>query len=249
VSVRRSFMAVIIALGLIVIIGLVILSPLALTELAHLRSNWLQLSEIGQTYGAVSALLTSLALVGVIFSLLYQSRNNQNAREQTIRSLQFELIRLAMGDASLMTAAGAPWDLDIPADSSSIRQFLYVQVWVSFLSSNYMIGELPESSVRHLAAHEIFRSEAGRNYWRAVGQVQISNSKGPRKRFFRILDDEYNKAISSGVPIARPIKVSDPSTVHTASRAKVAQQLLPFVAATITGIIAGRLWQHRKKST
>jgi uncharacterized membrane protein len=242
-------MVAIMVLGLIVIIGLVVLSPVALTELAHLRSNWLQLSEIGQTYGAVSALLTSLALVGVIFSLLYQSRNNQNAREQTIRSLQFELIRLAMGDPALMTAAGAPWDLDIPADSSSIRQFLYVQVWVSFLSGNYMIGELPESSVRHLAAHEIFRSQAGRNYWKAVGQVQISNSKGPRKRFFRILDDEYNKAISSGVPVARSIKVTEPSTGRAKSRAQAGRQLSKFVAATIIGIIAGRLWQHRKEGT
>jgi hypothetical protein len=46
-------------------IGLVVLSPFALTELAHFRINWLQLSNIGQTYGAVSALLSSFALVGV----------------------------------------------------------------------------------------------------------------------------------------------------------------------------------------
>jgi hypothetical protein len=38
---------------LIAIIGLVILSPFALAELLHFRHNWSQLSNIGQTYGAV----------------------------------------------------------------------------------------------------------------------------------------------------------------------------------------------------
>ena len=75
-----------------------------------------------------------------------------------------------------MTAGGAPWDLDIPSDSSSIRQFLYVQIWISFLGGNYTIGELPESAVRHIAAHELFRSEAGRNYWAAVGRVQTKTA-------------------------------------------------------------------------
>lgn len=131
VSFRRPL--ALLAIGLIAIIGLVIFSPLAISELAHFRMNWLQLSNIGQTYGAVSALLSSLALASVAVSLLYQSRDNQNAREQTTRMLQFELIRMAMSDPSLMTASGAPWDLDIPSDSSSIRQFLYVQLWVSFL--------------------------------------------------------------------------------------------------------------------
>ena len=94
VSFRRSL--ALLAIGLIAIIGLVIFSPFAITELAHFRMNWLQLSNIGQTYGAVSALLSSLALVSVVVSLLYQSRDNQNAREQTTRTLQFELIRMAM---------------------------------------------------------------------------------------------------------------------------------------------------------
>ncbi len=247
VSFRRPL--ALLAIGLIAIIGLVIFSPLAISELAHFRMNWLQLSNIGQTYGAVSALLSSLALASVAVSLLYQSRDNQNAREQTTRMLQFELIRMAMSDPSLMTASGAPWDLDIPSDSSSIRQFLYVQLWVSFLGGNYTIGELPESAVRHLAAHELFRSEAGRNYWAAVGQVQIKDSIGRRKLFFRILDDEYDKVMSSGIPAARPIEMSDASTEAIASsivRLKRIQHLPTLIAATTIGILAGRFW-HRQK--
>ena len=249
-SLRRSLPIALLTIGFITIIGLVILSPFALTELAHSRINWLQLSDIGQTYGAVSALLSSLALVGVIVSLLFQSRDNQNAREQTTRTLQFELLRMAMEDPSLMTAGGAPWDLDIPSDSSSIRQFLYVQIWTSFLGGNYTIGELPESAVRHIAAHELFRSEAGRNYWAAVGQVQIENSQGRRKQFFHILDDEYNKAMSSGIPPAKPIEVRDASAESPASsavRPKRTQQLYqPIAVAAAIGILLGRFWRHKE---
>ena len=250
-SLRRRFGVALLTIGLVAIIGLVVLSPLALTRLAHFKVNWLQLSNIGQTYGAVSALLSSFALVGVAVSLLYQSRDNQNAREQTTRNLQFELIRMAMGDPSLMTAGGAPWDLDIPSDSSSVRQYLYVQIWVSFLGGNFTIGELPESAVRHIAAHELFRSEAGRNYWAAVGQLQIANSTGRRKRFFRILDDEFNKAMSSGIPAAKPIRersAEAESLVSSIVQSKQIKQLcIPVVAMAISALAAG-LW-HRKAST
>jgi uncharacterized membrane protein len=250
VSLRRSLSVALLTMGLIAIGGLVILSPFALTELAHSRINWRQLSDIGQTYGAVSAMLSSLALVGVIVSLLFQSRDNQNAREQTTRTLQFELLRMAMEDPALMTAGGAPWDLDIPSDSSSIRQFLYVQIWTSFLGGNYTIGELPESAVRHIASHELFRSEAGRNYWAAVGQVQIANSRGRRKQFFHILDNEYNKTMSSGILPAKPIEVKDASAESLASsvvRSKRIQQLCePIAVAVAIGILLGRFWRHKR---
>lgn len=248
-SLRRSFPLVLLAIGLIAIVGLVILSPFALTELAGFRINWLKLSNVGQTYGAVSALLSSLALVGVAVSLLYQSRDNQNAREQTTRNLQFELIRMAMGDPSLMTASGAPWDLDIPSDSSSIRQFLYVQLWVSFLGGNFTIGELPESAVRHIAGHELFRSEAGRNYWAAVGQAQTANSGGRRRRFFHILDDEYRKAISSGIPTAKPIKASDTrveSLGSTTVRTKRTWQLSTLIATAAISVLVGAALAQRR---
>jgi hypothetical protein len=117
------------------------------------------------------------------------------------------------------------------------------------LGGNYTIGELPESAVRHLAAHEIFRSQAGRNYWAAVGQVQIEDSSGRRKQFFRILDNEYDKVMSSGIPVARPIEMGDASTEALASsviRLKRIQQLRTLIAATVIGILAGRFWYRQK---
>jgi hypothetical protein len=43
------------------VLALVLLSPLLLRQLGHIRGiNWTQLSNIGQTYGAASAILSQL---------------------------------------------------------------------------------------------------------------------------------------------------------------------------------------------
>jgi len=147
-SSRRPVLIVMMTTSLTIALGLVVLSPFALNVLAHQRQNWAQLSNIGQTYGAVSALLSSLALAGVIVSLLYQARDGRTAREQVTRTLHHELLKMEMDDPALMTAVGAPWGYPIPAESTAIRQHLYVQMWVTFLLGNYAIGETSEAQVR-----------------------------------------------------------------------------------------------------
>lgn len=236
-------------IGLIAIVGLVILSPFALALLTHFRHDWSQLSNIGQTFGAVSAVISSLALGGILASLLYQARSTRNAYEQMIRTLQLELIKLELADPSLMTAMGAPWDVDIPSDSKSIREFLYVQLWVSFWGGNYAIGDLSESAVRHFAAHELFRGKAGRVYWAAVGSLQMMNSTGRLNKFFGILDDEYKKVLSSGVPPARPVEVDNRLTKPSLTSAictKPVQQACIAAIAAFAGAAASRVWRDKR---
>lgn len=246
---RRHFLTAILSAALIAVIGIVALSPFALVALAHFRHDWNVLSNIGQTYGAVSALLSSLALGGIVVSLLYQARDSQNAREQTTRSLQRELIKMVMDDPSLMTAAGAPWGFNIPFESGAIREHLYIQMWVSFLAGNYTIGELSDETVRDLAARELFCSEAGRRYWTEVGKLQIAHSSGRRNRFFRILDGEYKELISSGVPVRSPVKTNETSATTQAPWApyiRPSQELSRIIAAAAIGVLAGRFWPRRK---
>ena len=246
---RRYFLTAVLSAALIAVIGLVVLSPFALVALAHFRHNWNVLSNIGQTYGAVSALLSSLALGGVVVSLLYQARDSQNAREQTTRSLQRELIKMVMDDPSLMTAAGAPWGFNIPSESDAIREHLYIQMWISFLAGNYTIGELSDETARDLAARELFCSKAGRRYWAEVGKLQIAHSSGRRNRFFRILDDEYRELISSGVPVRSPVKMTKASVstqVPQSAYIRPTQELSMAIAAAIIGVLVGRFWPRRK---
>lgn len=246
---RRSLLTAFITIILMAIVGLVIMSPFALAGIAHFRSDWGQLSNIGQTYGAISAILSALALGGILASLLYQGRDSR-IHEQMTRTFQFELIKLELEDPSLLAATGAPWGVDIPPDSASLRQFLYVQMWVSYLAGNYVTGQLSKSTARQYAALELFHGRAGRSYWAAVGQRQLANSKGRRNHFFRILDDEYKKAMSSGVSAAGPIQdgaAPVSSAVGPGIRLKSLERVCAFGVAAAIGMLAGRLWRCNRK--
>jgi hypothetical protein len=205
-SSRRILAVLLLSVLSCVIVCLVILSPLALTTLDHLQGNWPQLSNIGQTYGAVSALLSSIALGGVVVSLLFQARSNRTEREETTRSLHHDLMKMEMDDPGLMTAMGAPRGLPIPANAAAIRGFLYVRMWTTFLAGSFAIGEIAESDARYLAAHEIFGSQAGRDFYAAIGKAHVEHSTGRRQRFYEILNEEYSKVVSENIPVAEPVK-------------------------------------------
>lgn len=247
---RRSLLTVFISVILMAIVGLVILSPFALAGIAHFRGDWVRLSNIGQTYGAISAILSALALGGIVASLLYQARDSRIAHEQLTRTFQFELIKLELEDPSLMAAMGAPWGVDIPSDSASLREFLYVQMWVSYWAGSYVTGEMPASVLRNLASDELFRGRAGRAYWAAVGQRQVINSKGRRNNFFRLLDDEYEKVISSGVPVAGPIRGdngSSPSIKVSTINAKPLERAHVVAILALIGILVGWLFRCKNR--
>lgn len=245
---HRPIAIIALCFGLVIILGLVVISPLALDVFSGYRLNWPELSNIGQTYGAVSALLSSLALFGVIVSLLFQARDSRAAHEQVTRTFHFDLLKMAMDDPALMTAVGAPWGLPIPRESQRIRQHLYIQMWVSFLVGNYVIGESSESLVRYVAAHELFRSEAGRSYWEAIGRVELGLNRGRRRRFYSILDEEYTKVLAEGVPVSPPVESSRPSasarTMKTQRRRRLCQ--MGITAATVAGLLARCFWRHRR---
>jgi hypothetical protein len=96
-SQRRIFAlttAVIITLTALV---LVVFSPLALQAIASFPNlDWGKLSNVGQTYGAVSALLAAIAIVGVALSVLLQLRETRFNRLESGRSRHHELLRMAM---------------------------------------------------------------------------------------------------------------------------------------------------------
>ena len=84
---RRLLTTTLAGIAAIAFLALVILSPLALRALARsFDLNWSNLSNVGQTYSAVSALLTALALGGVVISLLYQAKDVSTACSQAIRT-------------------------------------------------------------------------------------------------------------------------------------------------------------------
>jgi hypothetical protein len=228
--IRRGFLLTLAMFMCLIAIALIIFLPLAFTRL----------SNVAKFYRTIPALVSSLALVGVAISLLYQARAGRTSREQAIRSLQQQLIKMEMDDPALMTAIGAPWGLPIPAVSESIRAHLYVHMWATFWAGNYVVGELNAAAVRGVARAELLSSKAGRAYWAAVRERVLSTNEGKYLRFARIVDAEYQKIIASKAPVADPVRTTNYADDLTTHRKAQVWHFLMIGAALITGLLAGR---------
>lgn len=240
VAVRRGILITLTVAMCLVAIGLIALYPFALRGLEGLSKDWAKLADVGQAYGAISALISSLALIGVAVSLLYQARAGHTAREQSIRTLQQELIRMEMDDPSLMTAVGAPWGLPIPSESAKIREHLYIHMWASFWAGNYAVGELTTAAVRGVVRAELLNSTAGRAYWAAVRENVLSTTVGKYRHFARIVDEEYKKVLAGNVQVADPVRITDRTDDPPSNRKRELLRLALAGATLLTWTLATR---------
>jgi hypothetical protein len=233
--IRRRFL-----FALTVFVGLIVITLVVLLPFAFVR-----FSNTGQFYTIISVSVSSLALVGVTISLLYQARAGRTAREQAIRSLQQQLIKMEMDDPALMTAMGAPWGLPIPAESARIRDYLYIHMWATFWAGNYVVGELNTAAVRGVARAELFSSKAGRAYWAAVRERVLSTNEGKYLRFARIVDEEYQRVIASNVPVADPVRSTNYIADSTTHRKAGLRNFVLIAVTLITGALVGRKLRQR----
>ena len=184
------------------VIAVVVASPLAMAQLGSLRGvNWAQLSEVGQTYGAASALLTGLALLGVVGSMVYQARTIKVSREQSYRDRHGRLVEMALDDPIYQRCWGSNPAAHPTRDH--YRQQVYLNLIVSNWEQNYVLGGFREHALRGSLAW-MFRGEAGRTFWAEARKVRLEMSESRRsRRFCRIVEEEYQKAVSSGPPIVQ----------------------------------------------
>ena len=110
----RWFWVAITTAASLIVLTLVVLSPVVLVQLGHLNKNWSQLSNIGQTYGAISALISSLALGGVVVSLTFQARDLRTTRNLNARNFQHQLVRMENGRSGSHDRHGRPVESSYP---------------------------------------------------------------------------------------------------------------------------------------
>jgi Family of unknown function (DUF6082) len=201
------------------VLALVAASPLALRQLASLRGvQWSQLSTIGQTYGAASALLTGLALIGVVGSMVFQVRAIRVSQEQATREQHARLVEMALTDPVYQRAWGGLYDMY--GSSDQYRQHGYINLIVSFWRDHYVLGDFRDHAMHGLAA-SLFRGEAGRGFWADTRDMRLETAEGGRdRRFCQIMEEEYQKAILAGPPAVKaeaspPELHADQRTLHS----------------------------------
>jgi hypothetical protein len=198
--VRRIALPISVVLASIAALVLVAVSPWALSVLADVHGmNWTELSNIGQSYSAAAALLSSLALVGVALSLVAQNRDAKVAREQAVRSLHTDLVRTGM-DPSLLRVVSSSRVHSAPGSELRARQRRYANLWVQYWASLHELGLMTEGDVRRHLRADLFSGDVGREYWRNIRDSSMPTGSRPNHRFYRIVDDEYEKSIEAGPP-------------------------------------------------
>jgi hypothetical protein len=211
---RRALITILLLIVIVLISTLVALSPLALNWLDGRAGDWERLSFIGQTYGAASAILSVLALIGVSVSLLLQAREAKATREQALRMLHADLMKMAMEDPLYRRAWGPFFESD---DNDGPREHMYVNLIVSQWAMEYELRTITDDHLRSIA-HVLFSGPAGRRYWHNVRDLRITSSSTRReRRFHEILDEEYGRAGASPVPLPAPPRSTRPRPPLTSS--------------------------------
>jgi hypothetical protein len=195
--------------GAAVILSLVLASPLLLRQLGHIRGiDWTRLSNVGQTYGAASAILSAVALIGISLSLVVQTRQAKAERIRIVRERHMELLRIMLDDPDLYTpVTGAQ-----ASPGVDIRQQLFATMWMNYSRMGFQMGVLSEKGLREETLRDVFRGEPMRTWWTNARQywMRYPDHSRPDRQFARITDEEYRKALAGGPPLVRARQDSSP---------------------------------------
>lgn len=210
----RSRTAIITLLTTVLVATIAVASPaaLALIDLGW-KPDWRHLADIGQAYGAASAIFSALAVAGVAASLIYQARALRLARIQAIRSTHRELLTHAMSQPEIFAPAVGfkSWK----ATSMKPEQYWFTTAFVGYLHSAFDAGIHTEKTLRNSAFPNLFASEMGRQWWKEAGRTWRNNHDSSKRRFARVADEAYTTAVAAGPPLpASTYLYDEPSTTR-----------------------------------
>jgi hypothetical protein len=205
---RRWPPSVLIAIGVVAMLLVLALSPLTLLAVDHFfPSDWGRLGNIGQAYGAVSALFAGVAVGGVSLSMVWQARQLRVSELQAQRMLQFEVMKLMINDPSLRA-------ISPPSTGSSVDEWkMHIVTNLLFVSllMGYEIREISPDSLRD-SMRSRFDSPFGRRFWPRVRESYASNATTTlRQQFIHIVDEEHERAMAKHSSESEDARTASPT--------------------------------------
>jgi hypothetical protein len=193
-TVRRLLVALIVASAFTVAMAGVLLIPFVLGNLLTSDGDYSRISDIGQAYGAASAMISAVALGVVVAGQIRQTRR---ARLQALSDMTDELVRLAMDEPMYRQC----WGARMAPEGIDEALFYYCNLMIKSWKTAWELRDLPEAQARAYLA-SFFQSEIPRLFWQQHGQWQLhAKLTSRRARFVMMINEEYLKAIHSGPPV------------------------------------------------
>lgn len=181
----------------------VVLSPTAIAETYRDDRDYSRAGDIGQAYGAASALLATVAL-GVVAATLYvQYRQLRSAHHQFL-SERREKLRQDTRNLSMLALNNPEyrqcWGPRVSPAHIDEGLFYYCSDIVKLWTDMWEIGELTELRAREYL-RAFFDSEVPRLFWAQHGNWhKFETSEDARDEFAELVNQEYLIAIRGGLP-------------------------------------------------
>lgn len=185
----------VIALAVVAALVLVFLSPLVLQSLGKMLPLDVEyLSKVGSSYGAISAILSGLALCFLAAGSGLQLRQTRITQLHAVRSMQLELLRISLSDPVYRGALGGNFQ---SKSQEKWQVHAYLNLWTMHFQMAFLTGAIEEAGVRAWARNELFDSHHGRKFWEEARPAYRAEQATRRhKRFFAILEDELREKLA-----------------------------------------------------
>jgi hypothetical protein len=142
-----------------ILLAAIVASPFALRLIAKINLDWVKLSNVGQAYGAVSALLSALAFIAISLALILQARQARETRDYAITERQSALLQLGLEHPRYLEVWGG-----FPGPSGIDRDLIvYANLIMNYHVLWYSTHKGNDGAIRRVAA-EMFDGEIGRAY-------------------------------------------------------------------------------------
>ncbi|MBM2621322.1 hypothetical protein JIG36_38055 [Actinoplanes sp. LDG1-06] len=195
---QRRALTLVAAAGLGGFLALIVTSPRLLGSLIGRSEDWHQLSEVGQAYGGISAILSGLAFCGIAGSLLLQWRQVRLTQTMVLRQRHFELSMIAIDDPRMAVPlqAGKP---DVEA-----RRLMVLNQWVAYWSTLWEIGNIDPPTLRSLF-DGVFREDLAMDWWSVEGANWFASPRLTKRQqhFLTIASEAYQARL-----VSRPAKTT-----------------------------------------
>lgn len=209
-SVRRVRLItwILIAVATAIVIAL---TPLVLQAAAPASRDWGRLSDISQTYGALSVLFSAAALVGVATSLAHQARQTEIANDEAQRASHRELVLTAINDADLVVCyEPGPQRISLRTRKQLWFSNLILHHWYA----DYRLKRINDDALRVLLTDH-FKGEAARRHWHSYADPwrRYVAALGERRsvQFAVLVDEVYTAAVAEGPPTPSSAYLAPPS--------------------------------------
>lgn len=166
----------------------IVTATVRLTPIADMNGAQLaKLSAIGEAFGAVSAALSAIALIGIATSLYFQMQQTRVARIEASRTMRLQLMQFALGKPRYLAA----WGFDLNEPQERNNEMAYTSMVFAYLKMSYVLGVLTDFELSR-ACRVAFRQKSVADFWRGAREVYLRDTfSAAGRRFARLIDEAY----------------------------------------------------------